>query len=141
MTNANRSSKVDEQMGKLNFGDSDDKTDRLIIGLDFGTTYSGYVLLLLSSSLQHKMTVSFAELRMSLQRSLTKFTPLPNGLARKEEVFRKPLQLSSTPIQSRFNGAMSSSAPSKRRLRASNCYSIPIRKSLSMFPQATRMRS
>ena len=33
---------VRQEMGRLNFGGSSDQTDRLIIGLDFGTTYSGY---------------------------------------------------------------------------------------------------
>ena len=43
MTGERKSIRVSEQLRQLNFGDSDDNADRLIIGLDFGTTYSGYV--------------------------------------------------------------------------------------------------
>ena len=43
MTNETKSPRVGEQLRQWNFGDSDDSADRLIIGLDFGTTYSGYV--------------------------------------------------------------------------------------------------
>ena len=43
MTSNDASALPREEMSKLNFGGSRDETDRLIIGLDFGTTYSGYV--------------------------------------------------------------------------------------------------
>ena len=43
MTSRDPSVLVRDKMGSLNFGGSDDQTDRLVIGLDFGTTYSGYV--------------------------------------------------------------------------------------------------
>ena len=43
MANKDASALLREKMGMLNFGGADDQTDRLIIGLDFGTTYSGYV--------------------------------------------------------------------------------------------------
>lgn len=43
MTSMDGSALVREKMGMLNFGGSNDQTDRLVIGLDFGTTYSGYV--------------------------------------------------------------------------------------------------
>ena len=43
MTSKDASALPREEMSKLNFGGSGDQADRLIIGLDFGTTYSGYV--------------------------------------------------------------------------------------------------
>ena len=43
MTGGRKSTRVSEQLRRLNISDSDDNADRLIIGLDFGTTYSGYV--------------------------------------------------------------------------------------------------
>lgn len=43
MTSKDGSALVREKMGMLNFSGSDDQTDLLVIGLDFGTTYSGYV--------------------------------------------------------------------------------------------------
>lgn len=52
MTDERKDFLVGEQLRKLNFGDSDDNTDRLIIGLDFGTTYSGYVSILSCSFFQ-----------------------------------------------------------------------------------------
>lgn len=52
MTGEKKDFRVSEQLRRLNFGDSDDNTDRLIIGLDFGTTYSGYVDILSCSFFQ-----------------------------------------------------------------------------------------
>lgn len=43
MTSKDGSALVREKMGMLNFSGSDDQTDLLVIGLDFATTYSGYV--------------------------------------------------------------------------------------------------
>ena len=148
MTSKDASALLREEMSKLNFGGSDDQTDRLIIGLDFGTTYSGYVNVQSSPDWFyfdcHKSAnwvLHFSESPMSLHRSLTKSTPSPTGLVRKEGSFQKPLQRSSIRTQIPFNGAMSSIEPWKRRLKASNCCSIPIKKSRSMFPKVTRKRS
>ena len=41
MADKNKRSPLEEKMARLYFGDDDKNTDRLVIGLDFGTTYSG----------------------------------------------------------------------------------------------------
>ena len=43
MTRKDTTALLREEKSRLNFDGPGDETDRLIIGLDFGTTYSGYI--------------------------------------------------------------------------------------------------